>query len=70
MRRIALFLALTMTALAATPPSPPAKEITQDQRMKWFREAKFGMFIHWGLYAIPGRRVEGQARSPASASGS
>ena len=24
-----------------------------DQRMKWWREARFGMFIHWGLYAIP-----------------
>ena len=22
-----------------------------DARMKWFREARFGMFIHWGLYA-------------------
>ena len=25
----------------------------QDKRMAWWREAKFGMFIHWGLYAIP-----------------
>jgi alpha-L-fucosidase len=24
-----------------------------DARMAWWREAKFGMFIHWGLYAIP-----------------
>ena len=23
--------------------------------MKWYREARFGMFIHWGLYAIPAR---------------
>lgn len=22
-----------------------------DQRMQWFREARFGMFIHWGLYS-------------------
>ncbi|MFM2092045.1 MAG: hypothetical protein RLZZ127_2534, partial [Planctomycetota bacterium] len=21
----------------------------------WFTNARFGMFIHWGLYAIPGR---------------
>lgn len=26
---------------------------SQDQRMKWWREARFGLFIHWGLYAIP-----------------
>lgn len=25
------------------------------QRTQWFREARFGMFIHWGLYAIPAR---------------
>jgi alpha-L-fucosidase len=23
--------------------------------MKWWRDAKFGMFIHWGLYAIPAK---------------
>ncbi len=33
----------------------PEQTINQknDQRMKWWREARFGMFIHWGLYAIP-----------------
>ena len=25
-----------------------------DARMQWFRAARFGMFIHWGLYSIPG----------------
>lgn len=23
--------------------------------MSWYNEARFGMFIHWGLYAIPAR---------------
>lgn len=26
-----------------------------DKRMEWYRQARFGMFIHWGLYAIPAR---------------
>ncbi|MFA6239913.1 MAG: alpha-L-fucosidase [Candidatus Hydrogenedentales bacterium] len=33
-----------------------AQEETKEQRdarMAWWREAKFGMFIHWGLYAVP-----------------
>jgi alpha-L-fucosidase len=30
------------------------------ERMKWFREARFGMFIHWGLYAIPAGRWNGE----------
>jgi alpha-L-fucosidase len=60
MRRIALFLALTIAALAAAPPSPQAKTMTQDERMKWFREAKFGLFIHWGLYSIPAGEWKGK----------
>lgn len=27
---------------------------TRDQRMKWWREAKFGMFVHFGLYSVLG----------------
>ena len=25
----------------------------RDARRKWWRKARFGMFIHWGLYAVP-----------------
>ncbi len=25
------------------------------KRMEWWTEARFGMFIHWGLYSVPGR---------------
>ncbi len=28
--------------------------------MAWFREAKYGLFIHWGLYAIPGGVWQGK----------
>ena len=31
----------------------------RDARMKWWREARFGMFIHWGLYAVPAGRWGG-----------
>jgi alpha-L-fucosidase len=39
-------------------------EARTDPRLDWFREAKFGMFIHWGLYALPagewqGRKIPG-----------
>jgi len=30
------------------------------QRIPWFREAKFGLFIHWGLYAIPAGEWNGK----------
>jgi len=32
----------------------------RDRRMQWWREARFGMFIHWGLYAIPAGEWKGQ----------
>ena len=32
----------------------------RDRRMKWWREARFGMFIHWGLYAVPAGEYKGQ----------
>jgi alpha-L-fucosidase len=32
----------------------------KDVRMKWWREARFGLFIHWGLYAIPAGEWHGE----------
>src|SRR6202035_3666098 len=40
--------------------APAAAPASQDAKMKWFREAKFGLFIHWGLYAIPAGEWKGQ----------
>jgi alpha-L-fucosidase len=37
--------------LAADPPDP---------RLNWWREARFGLFIHWGLYAVPGGEWNGR----------
>ena len=36
------------------------KSLSQDQRMEWWREARFGMFIHWGLYAVPAGEWQGE----------
>lgn len=30
--------------------------VSRDARMKWWREARFGMFVHFGLYALLGRQ--------------
>jgi len=32
---------------------PEESQAQRDQRMAWWREARFGMFIHWGVYAVP-----------------
>ena len=41
---------------APAPDSPEAKQA----RLAWFKDAKFGLFIHWGLYAIPAGEWKGQ----------
>ncbi|MCX8052188.1 MAG: alpha-L-fucosidase [Armatimonadetes bacterium] len=32
-----------------------AQTPTYEERIKWFHEARFGIFVHWGLYSILGR---------------
>ena len=34
--------------------------LTREERMRWWREARFGLFIHWGLYAIPAGEWKGE----------
>jgi alpha-L-fucosidase len=57
----AAFCALATRGSAA----PPADTSEAKQaRLAWFHQAKYGLFIHWGLYAIPagewkGRRIPG-----------
>ena len=50
-------------AAAATPTMTPQEKAEHDTRMAWFREGKFGLFIHWGLYALPAGYWKGE-RSP------
>lgn len=44
---------LAQGARPAAPPSPVFAETAaeRDARMQWFRDAHFGLFIHWGLYS-------------------
>ena len=54
MKKYFLPLALVLTTqsvLAQPAPSQPKDASSKDLRMKWWREARFGMFIHWGVYS-------------------
>ena len=46
----------------AASPDPYANETKEqrDARMGWWREARFGMFIHWGVYAVPAGTYDGK----------
>lgn len=43
--------AQTIASTTARPPEPIPPTADQIRRMKWWHEAKFGMFIHFGLYS-------------------
>lgn len=38
------------------------EQITDDERMKWWKEARFGMFIHWGIYTELAGFYKGEAQ--------
>lgn len=40
---------------AASSAAEQKQAATREGRMKWWHEAKFGMFIHWGLYSVIGQ---------------
>lgn len=48
-----LVLLISGHVLAETPKQ-------HDSRMEWWREARFGMFIHWGVYAVPAGEWNGK----------
>jgi len=50
-----------LLAFAATQISLNAQSKTlNDPKMDWWKEARFGMFIHWGLYAVPAGTYDGK----------
>lgn len=55
----ATFLTLSAGSCRTTDADAPAATTEQDRRMAWWRDARFGMFLHWGLYAIPAGAWDG-----------
>ena len=65
MSRLLTYLILTLLVFAVscnqkTPQTETVPPIDDDERLEWWRDAKFGMFIHWGLYALPAGVWEGE----------
>jgi alpha-L-fucosidase len=60
MKHLLLTLTTVFALAAQNLPKPLPAPPSQDAKMKWFRDAKFGLFIHWGLYAIPAGEWKGQ----------
>jgi alpha-L-fucosidase len=52
--------ALTVVIACATALLAAAPSGSESDRLQWWRDAHFGMFIHWGLYCIPAGEWKGQ----------
>ncbi len=60
---LSLASALLLPSLAAIAGKGESlKELPEqrDARMEWWREARFGLFIHWGVYAVPAGEWNGE----------
>ena len=50
---IVLFISLTPQVIAQW--APLATDANAQKRIEWWREARVGLFMHWGVYSIPAR---------------
>ena len=50
---------LKLAGLSAVGLRSAGADPARDERMAWWREARFGMFIHWGLYSVLGGEWKG-----------
>jgi alpha-L-fucosidase len=59
MKRIFLLL-MVILLLCNLQPSYSQKPLSDSARMAWWKEARFGMFIHWGIYSVPAGTYDGK----------
>jgi alpha-L-fucosidase len=64
---LSAFSPVRLPAQPAEPSAVAVQAVVSDEtpeqhaaRMKWWREARFGLFIHWGLYSIPAGTWQGK----------
>jgi len=54
MKKMKFLLILLSISLSGFSQSKKEFELSSPEKMKWFNEAKLGIFIHWGIYAVNG----------------
>ena len=62
MQKLIIFLSclVSLTSISMAQEAETKETLSQENRMAWFREAKFGMFIHWGAYSQAGGEWNGE----------
>jgi alpha-L-fucosidase len=61
------FISFLIISMISCKPKPaPQTDFTKESkesyeaRMKWWHDARFGMFIHWGIYSVPAGKYNGE----------
>lgn len=60
MNKLIVTLLLSVAFLNIINAQPATQSVADSSRMKWWKDAKFGMFIHWGVYAVPAGTYNGK----------
>ena len=73
LKKISIYLGLTALVVSAVvltrcrrselPYQPTWESLRTHTTPQWFKEAKFGIYTHWGVYAVPGYRNEWYSRN-------
>jgi alpha-L-fucosidase len=50
LKHLLIFLCVILLSI----PETFSQEISKEERLQWFKDAKLGIFIHWGIYAVDG----------------
>ena len=53
-------LLIVLAVLTTLMPLAGFADATDDSHMEWWREARYGMFIHWGLFSVAGGEWKGK----------
>jgi alpha-L-fucosidase len=60
MKKVVFAFVLFCCLLHIVSAQTSVQSVSRDKRMEWWREARFGMFIHWGVYAVPAGYYNGR----------
>ncbi|MDU0353288.1 alpha-L-fucosidase [Paraglaciecola aquimarina] len=51
---LVVFTAVLQVNVSVANAAAEVKKLSDDERIQWWRDSKFGMFIHWGAYSVIG----------------
>jgi alpha-L-fucosidase len=60
MKSLRIFIALIILIIIQSCNQPSKEKALPENRMLWWTDAKFGLFIHWGVYSVPAGTYNGQ----------